>query len=311
MFAIAEFGSSTRGTRDQLSDRDLLIVSERGTGRKISNRYRSLGYSVTLLSPKQLYFMQSRGSLFVQHLKHESHILVDFNSEFRSWLDRSQLVSPSPGEIQRCISTVEYIGTWPNDSRLTGWRADFLYCVSRDLLIKYLATQGHLAFGIDDLESELTQQFSNQFKDLRQLRRLRESKASYRSGLTVPEYSHSAVEAWLEQIAPVFNLNLPRNKLITAEELISCLKNRSFVSSYELLRSVEASYHILRSYDYFHPDHELLVNYIKNPNGYGSSQSRNASIMLSYLEDMSRVITTNGLHKGLKLFGDKALVELN
>lgn len=297
MFAIAEFGSITRCTQDRHSDRDLLIVCERKPGRKLSAKYRDQGFSVTLLTPSQLKFMQSRGSLFVQHLKHESRILIDTNSEFRNWLESSPLISPSEAEIHRCISTVEYIGSWPSDSRLTGWRADFLYCASRDLLIKYLAKRGVLAFGLEDLEPALNQEFRN----LDQLRRLRESKAAYRGELIMPDNTNNATEAWLEEISCVFGINFAVRKALRPEEIITSLKTKCFSSSYELLRSLEAAYHILRSHDLLHPEHEELMKHIQSPNAYGSSQVRKRDIIKNYLEEIIQIMSNMRLHKDAKL----------
>src|SRR5690606_3890114 len=108
MFAIAEFGSTTRKTQDCHSDRDLLIVCELKTSREFVKNYCEQGYSVTLLTPSQLTFMQKRGSLFIQHLKHESRILMDTNTEFSKWLQSCPLIAPSEEEIQKCFSTIEF-----------------------------------------------------------------------------------------------------------------------------------------------------------------------------------------------------------
>lgn len=301
MLAIAEFGSTTRHTQDCHSDHDLLIVCERNPGRKLSDKYQDQGYSVTLLTPRQLKFMQKRGSLFIQHLKYESRILCDTNSELRNYLESSPLISPSKGEIERCISTLEYIGSWPNDSRLTGWRADFLYCVSRDLLIKYLAKQRVLAFGLEDLESALIKEHRSKFNNLYQLRRLRESKAAYRGALALPTGTNNAIETWLEEISHTLGVSFSTKQTLKSEEVICNLKTRSFSSSYELLRSVEAAYCILRSHGHLHPEHEKLMKHIQRPNAYSSSQIRKHGVIKSYLEDIIQIMVNNRLHRDTKL----------
>ena len=287
MFAIAEFGSTTRYTQDNLSDRDLLVVCGKKSRRKIAEKYQEQGYSVTLLTPRQLEFMQKQGSLFIQHLKHESRIVVDTNSEFRSWLDRSPFIVPSKSEIHRCISTVEFIAIWPKDERLIGWKADFLYCVSRDLLIKWLAREGTLAFGLEELESALLAQKSSQFGNLANLRSLRESKFAYRSD--------QAIHNWLIEISRTFGLNLTTKRFATSEEVVSKLVTKSFSSPYELLRCVEAANHIMQSHGHVHPQHEKLMKHIRNPNAYGSSQIRKRRDIERYLKDIIQIMSTSQL----------------
>ena len=300
MFAIAEFGSTTRKTHDCHSDRDLLVVCELKSSRKYVQKYREQGYSVTLLTPNQLRFMQKSGSLFIQHLKHESRIVMDTNSEFLKWISNCPLIVPSRKEIQRCISTLEFISGWPSDDRLTGWKADFLYCVSRDLLIKWLAGKGVLAFGLEDLEPAVLSQKGDLLESFDNLRLLRESKAAYRSDQETPSGTIETINAWLVEIARVFNVNLPIEKFPTSEESVSSLRMRRFSSSYELLRSVEAAYHIVRSHGLVHPDHEELVKHIRNPNAYGSSQLRKRRVIEQYLAEIIQIMANNGLQGTLR-----------
>ena len=295
MFAIVEFGSTTRCSHDRHSDRDLLVVSEKKSGWKFAKKYQKLGYSVTLLSPVQLIFMQSHGSLFIQHLKHESRTILDTNSEFCSWLESCAFIAPSRKEIQRCISTVEFISSWPSDTRLIGWQADFLYCVSRDLLIKWLAVRDKLAFGLEDLEPALLALNNNRFGSLANLRLLRKLKATYRSKRMISNDTSRTIDSWLSELSSAFGINLPAKQLSSTEEFVTGLVNRSFSSSYELLRTVEAAYHIARSHGYIHPEHEKLMKHIRNPNAYGSSQSRKRIVIERYLQEIIDIMANNGL----------------
>jgi len=301
MFAIAEFGSTTRKTQDCHSDRDLLIVCELKTSREFVKNYCEQGYSVTLLTPSQLTFMQKRGSLFIQHLKHESRILMDTNTEFSKWLQSCPLIAPSEEEIQKCFSTIEFISTWPFDERLIAWQADFLYCASRDLLIKWLARKGILAFGLENLESELLSQKGDRLENLDNLRSLRKAKAAYRNDKEVPPDTNKAVNTWLTEVAQAFEVNLPIKKFSTPEDGISSLSIRRFSSSYELLRSVEAAYHIVRSHGHIHPDNEKLLKYIQNPNAYGSSQFRKRRIIERYLAEIIQIMTNSELQRMLPI----------
>ncbi|MCC5796356.1 MAG: hypothetical protein JJU48_03410 [Methylophaga sp.] len=126
----------------------------------------------------------------------------------------------------------------------------------------------------------------NQFRSLDHLRKLRQIKVAYRGELALPSGTNNVIEAWLEEISQAFGISLNRNKSLRAEEIVSSLKTKRFSSSYELLRSLEAAYHISRSHGYFHPEHERLMKHIQNPNGYGSSEVRKRGTIESYLDDI-------------------------
>lgn len=87
MYAIAEFGSTSRCTADKYSDRDLLVVCKKEFQSILYGRYSNNGYSVSLLTPEQLYYMKKRGALFIQHLKIEAKILVDADGQLARFFE--------------------------------------------------------------------------------------------------------------------------------------------------------------------------------------------------------------------------------
>jgi len=148
MFALALFGSVSRKTDDLHSDRDLLIVCNSKLRYELHNKYCEQGYSVSTMTGKQLACMNENGSLFIQHLKSEAQIFFDRDGELHKFLSNCELVPPTSLELQRCKATLQFIASCPDTLSLSAWKADFLYCISRDYLIKEIAKTNKLAFGL-------------------------------------------------------------------------------------------------------------------------------------------------------------------
>ena len=295
MFAIAEFESICRGRSDEHSDRDLLVVCDSDQRYRLVDRYKSEGYSVCALSPSQLLYMQQRGSLFVQHVRHEGRIRLDLDGAFSRWLNSCALIPPAKTEIQRCRATIEFISTWPDDPRIEGWRADFLYCVSRDLLIKSLAGCGILAFGLEDLEKGLGSIWRANFGGLANLAGLREAKVAYRDGRPVPNGTSITIAAWLKELTELFRLSSPNPLDSQAEVLIHNLATRNFSSNYERLRSLEVAYLVARCNNITHAQHTLLMKHITSPNGYSSSQAGKRGVIERYLSEVLEMLANQSL----------------
>lgn len=161
MFVIAEFGSVYRKSNDSFSDKDLLIVCERKCVKYYYTKYTKKGYSVSVFTKNQLQLMRKKGSLFLQHLKIESNLLVDVDSKFEFFIKECDFVFPSDEELASCKQTLENLYTWPNDILSLAWKADFLYSSSRDFLIKLLAKNGIIAFGLESIIEELSGDAAN------------------------------------------------------------------------------------------------------------------------------------------------------
>lgn len=295
MFAIIEYGSAVRGGNDLHSDKDLLIVCDRKLHQSIREYYERAGYSVSAFTFTQLQLMQKKGSLFIQHLKLESRALIDTRDHFKKWLRTCDLKPPSNDEISKCIQAIQFISMWPVDKRLSSWKADFLYCVSRDLLVKSLASHGILAFGISDIEREFQALYRCMKFDFGNLESLRRIKSAYRSGSAQPAHSDTIIHTWLSEISTLFSLCISEPYVVSSEEFVTTLKSREFTSQYELLRTLEAAYAILRFHGFIHDRHTHLMQCIIRPNIYGSSQVHKFKSLSRYFADIIDIMANKVL----------------
>jgi hypothetical protein len=292
MYSIAKFGSTAMQENDLYSDSDLLVVCPETHRKKLHKKYTMHGYSVTLLSQSQLEYMQNKGSLFIQHLKRDAKIVVDDDCKLRRFLDRCDFIPPDNAEILRCENTIQYIASLPNTSITSAWKADFLYCVSRDYLVKQLARENILAFGFNDIFRESTVKFNLNEADFLNLSKLRTAKARYRDTSIVYSDSGDASSEWISPICKAFSIDIEISKSWDFTSIV----RRNFSSIYEKLRTLEFLYLIARSTGYIHSDHELIIKYICNPNLYGSSRKNNDDTLSRYILDIHRGIANKAMH---------------
>ncbi len=293
MYAIAEFGSTSRSSSDKYSDRDLLVVCNKNKQSVLYGRYSLRGYSVSVLTPEQLIYMKRKGSLFIQHLKKEAKILIDSDGMLARFLSTCELVPPAASELTKCKNTIQFISSWSDSIQLSAWKSDFLYCVSRDLLIKTLATKGVVAFGLDDLEREACSYYGFTHQEFVNLRTLRQIKAAYRSNIKLPSQMIESAKAWLATLSQAFGVDNIDSNCKSVDSKLRQLKVRLFNSPYERLRSLEAVYLMARSNDLWHPDHDILMKHILNPNCYGSSQTCKISLISKYLFEVIDLLANN------------------
>lgn len=266
MFSIAQFGSVCRKTNDLYSDHDLLVICEGKKRKYYYDKFTKRGYSVSTFTENQLYNMKRKGSLFLQHLKLESRILVDKNDSLKTFLDDCLLIAPSNIEIDNCRRTIEKLYCWPNDAKSIAWKADFLYGSSRDYLIKILAKHGVFAFGLDNIIAKCSEVFAIELELFQPLILLRCIKSAYRSDIELPDYSaiKKAIDDWFDLLK--IKMSFSYNLLNDNEFLI----RGEFSSNYERLRYLEIIYVSLVGGGYAHEKHHEIVNYILQPNLYQS-----------------------------------------
>ncbi len=288
MFAIVEFGSLTRKENDPYSDRDLLIICPRELRKDYFNRYEKDGYSVSLLTEEQLFFMKKQGALFLQHLKFESRVIVDSELKYSSFIKACGLVKPNLKEIEVCQKSIEYLSFWPSIPSLSALKADFLFCLSRDYLIKRLAFEGEIAFGLKDIERISKNIFTLREEEFEFLSTLRKVKAAYRSYYSFPEKIEETIQNWLMALNKAFNFknNISCNKKIDISRFIP----HEFNTPYEQLRTLEAIYLMARNMGYIHPKHQLIINWIQKPNFYGSAKKINQEAIRQILKEIEVLI---------------------
>lgn len=295
MFAIVEFGSLTRKENDPYSDRDLLIICPRELRKDYLHRYEKDGYSVSLLTEKQLFFMKKQGALFLQHLKFESRVIVDSDLKYSTFINTCSLVKPSLTEIEVCQKSIEYLSLWPNIPSISAWKADFLFCLSRDYLIKRLAFEGEVAFGLKDIKRIAKDIFVLSEEEFLSLSTLREVKAAYRSGYPFPENYERAIQCWLTTLNQVFNF---KNSVSSNEKLdLNGIIPQDFHTPYEQLRTLEALYLIARNMGYSHPKHQLIIDLIQKPNFYGSAKKINQKSIRKILSEIDVWIANKAMQR--------------
>ncbi len=290
MYAIARFGSTCRADTDRLSDRDLLIVCP--PRRKISllKKYKQQNYSVSFFSEGQLKKMQGKGSLFLQHLKSESHVIADAGGEFRRFIDSCRLIPPQISELIQCEVALRTVLTWPNDPRTDSWKADWLYCLVRDYLVKRLAVEGSLAFGISDISNASIKKWGLLDSQLRCLAELRLNKALYRGNARVGKFESglfSEVKCLLEAIGFI-----GQDAAFEYPVLLQSL-DRALNTNYQWLRALEGIYILAVSAGYTHPSHKKLMKLIQHPNMYHSSSRRMHGKVRRYFSDIICAVTAN------------------
>ncbi|MDY4332545.1 hypothetical protein F157LOC_00423 [Pectobacterium brasiliense] len=285
MYALVRFGSKTRGLADKYSDNDLLIVCPDKDRKEIFKNYEFSGYNISFFSNKQLFLMRDKGSLFLQHIKRDGVILFDKGNDFSSFLKDCQFTPPHINELRMSESTISFIKSLPEEDALSAWKADFVYCVSRDYLIKKLAMEGLLAFSVDEIVTLSLEYFNLKYEDFDKFKKLREFKAINRCGGISDYHSSdisSVVNDWLNTLGLIFEISPKYNR----KKLIDCLFKRDYSSTYESLRCLEALYILAEKKGINHIEHHKIIKYIKTPNLYRSLQSSKKTVIRKYLYEI-------------------------
>lgn len=290
MYAAVRFGSRTKGHADRYSDNDLLIVCQDEERKKILADYPK--YNISFFSDKQLSMMKEKGSLFLQHIKRDGVILYDRGGLFYEFLQGCQFSLPSIDEIKNCETTISFINALPEEVILNNWKADFVYCVSRDYIIKKLAMNGSLAFGVDEITLLSINVFGFKIQDFDKFKRLREIKSIHRGGECLPfenEKVSTLVNDWLGILVSIFNIELNENET----EIIDCLFKKEYISTYEALRCLEALYILAENTGINHVEHDKIIKYIRSPNLYKTLQSSKKKIVNNYINDVYNFLKSN------------------
>ena len=179
--AAAIFGSCARGDSDQLSDRDLLLVSKDSKILKSeASRLENLGWSCSTLTWSQLSQACKRKSLFIQHLKLEGIVIKDTFDRLLNFLYYAEPRCDYSWEIEQAkdlISLIEYI---PLNNWGSNWALDVLMVGFRSLGYAILANEGMFRFSFDEVLNDLYKIGFLKSSDLPTLRALRKWKHSFR-----------------------------------------------------------------------------------------------------------------------------------
>ncbi|MES9943917.1 MAG: hypothetical protein ABW080_03045 [Candidatus Thiodiazotropha sp.] len=290
MYTIARFGSTCRTDSDQLSDQDLLIICPPHRKADLLNKYQQQNYSVSFFTERQLEKMQEKGSLFLQHLKTESQVIADSDGEFRRFIDSCDFIPPQASELRQCETALTTVLAWPNDPRTDTWKADWLYCVLRDYLVKRLATKGSLAFGVSDITKAAKKEWGLSVSQIRCLLQLRLNKALYREKASSGKFESSLFSEvkYLIEAIGFLGQEITFEYPVQLESLDSSLN-----TNYQWLRALEGVYILAVSAGYTHPSHKKLMRMIQNPNLYHSSSNVMHRKVRSYYYDVIHAVTAN------------------
>lgn len=181
--AEAIFGSTARGDKDGLSDRDILIVDDSyGALRRRKLELEASGWSVAPYTFKRLGTLAERGSLFIQHLKAEAVILNDSGLRLAKLLDSYRPNSSYFPELLQNRALTGLLGGIPQGHIGALFAADLLYVVTRNFGVLRLANDGIYLFSYGDVVEALESLGAISTGTAENLYALRELKCSYRNG---------------------------------------------------------------------------------------------------------------------------------
>jgi len=295
MFSIVVFGSQVSGGSDDQSDHDLLIICEGSNKRSLIDMYSKKGYSVSAYTPRQLEFMQKKGSLFIQHLKYESKILHDENDEFKQFIENCPLIRPTPKEMHQSRESIINAIQSPKDPILSGWKADYLFVLSRDYFVKYFARNNDLIFNTKSLSTKISKEFDLNKDEINIFLRLRVYKSNYRNGEINQGDIARDVEEWVSILSKVLGIAGLGHKIEKYNNYLEC---SNFKSIYDLLRYIESLRILFPDITLSSDTEKRMHKVITCPNHYSSTSVSSQHFLNNYLSEF-RVRANKSKHADL------------
>ena len=180
--AICVFGSHSRGSKDEFSDKDVLICGpSRGESCKLINDWEANNWSVAFYTWKRLDQMSKAGSLFLQHLKQEGDILHDGSSRLKNALQKYQPKESYHGDLRRSLELCRPTEREMASSQAAACMGDILYTFARNAMILQLASRKIYIFDYSKLLEQLQILGLISKQEVGTLKTLRLLKAAYRS----------------------------------------------------------------------------------------------------------------------------------
>jgi len=179
--SICVYGSFARGTCDDLSDRDVLIIGDSAEACETTARlWREGGWNVALFSTDRFESMARFGSLFVQHLKCEGLVVAD-NGFLRSTLDAFLPAASYREQLHHALEPIE----WLDGKDDSYWRrlclADILFVAIRNAAVTWQAMSGRPMFDFRSLINNLADECQLLPNEHQALLNLRMLKCAYRN----------------------------------------------------------------------------------------------------------------------------------
>lgn len=288
------FGSQVSGGSDRQSDKDLLVICNPRDKKNAIKTYSSLGYSVSVYTPHQLESMRIQGSLFLQHLKHESQVLYDNDGTFKTFIAKCDLMPPSFDEMERSTKSLFNALGSPVGYGASWWLADYLFVLSRDYFIKYFARKRRVVFNVVQLTREIEQEFNLGKAEAEAFLALRKCKSIYRSGRATGDQAEKIILEWRDILIKI--LGIPP---VVRQSTRKYLFNRAvdgFESNYELLRYIESLRILFPNVKCGKKHDTRVMRLILNPNHYSSTSVRGKKFLSLYLmqfrEEANKCVNT-------------------
>ena len=182
MLSVCIIGSQARGTADALSDRDVLLVgSLTSEFESLARGWTNKGWNVSAFDKPAFGRLSEVGSLFVQHVKQDGHIVRDDGGYLRQALVAYSPKSDYLGERDDALRQIACLscedGSYWHDLCL----ADIVYVLFRNTAILHLASCGQYCFSYDELVRRLAVNLRLGSRARETLLSLRTLKHAYRS----------------------------------------------------------------------------------------------------------------------------------
>ncbi len=181
--SVCVFGSAARSSVDQLSDRDVLIVSnDRYRRQHLVNYWKRAGWSVAIYSPGRILKMVQAGSLFIQHIKLEGILLQDHDGWLEHLLQSAKEKQSYETDAKASVSLALPIERFSADESIEQNLivSDLAYVAVRNFGICYLANRGVMIFDYYRIADHLGKDFGLNTRELELLYSFRTGKATYR-----------------------------------------------------------------------------------------------------------------------------------
>lgn len=154
--AVCIFGSILREDYDLYSDKDILVISDSLENIKSEiAAFESYKWSVSKYTWKKLDYVINSKSLFVQHLKHESRILLDKDDSLKDMLSRYEPLSSYIMQFEDAKHLFLLLERISNNPSVIGWALDVLFTSFRNLSIFFLANEGIYTFSHSNIINHL------------------------------------------------------------------------------------------------------------------------------------------------------------
>jgi len=191
--SLAVFGSVPRGDADSISDKDVLVAAEY-SDLQVESSLVSAGYSPSFYSWEQLQNLAKDGSLFLQHLKQESHIVIDRHGQLSDLLSDYRPKGDYSQRITENLLLFEITNGVPDSPFALGWAFDVLAVALRNHAILELAQSGNYIFSYSALIAKLASIHQLSELESRLLLDLRRRKRDYRNSPYVADASLATLQ---------------------------------------------------------------------------------------------------------------------